>query len=216
MEKPIYYAGIAEKYYNLACPSYAQNGYDKNVLLDIQTEKCIFVSGDVKPGENELLFRCKRSGGETLTTLKTPHQPKSNNHSNWTENKTYAADIHPTTWDNGKEATFAYIPDAIYNQFPKTVKVANLDTFLCKCMEIDAYECNPYEILEIVDSLSTVNSPFGVPTEYVRIPITHNELNGELVFHILYFEKLETGIVATFEFTGIEYEDQPTPDTDEF
>ena len=36
MEKPIYYAGIAEKYYNLACPSYAQNGYDKNVLLDIQ------------------------------------------------------------------------------------------------------------------------------------------------------------------------------------
>ena len=216
MEKPIYYAGIAEQYYNSACPPYAQNGYDQNILLDVQTEKCILVSGDVKPDENELLFRCKRSGGETLTTLKTPHQPKSNKKSSRTENKTYAGDIHPTTLDNGKEATFAYIPDVIYNQFPMTIKVANLDAFLSKCMELDASECNPYEILEIIDNLSTINSPFGVPTEYVRVPIIHNELKGELVFHFLYFEKLEAGIVATFEFTGLEYEDQPNLDINEF
>ena len=72
----MYYADVAEGYYNAACPSHAQNGYEKNVLLDTETEECIFVPGEVTPEEDELIFRCRRTKGITVTTLKTPKREK--------------------------------------------------------------------------------------------------------------------------------------------
>ena len=214
MEKTMYYAGIAEQYYNSACPPYAQNGYDKNILLDIQTEKCIFVSGDVKPKDNELLFRCKRSGGETFTTLKTPHQKREKvKDASPTGNPIYEGKLARTTWDEDKEETFAYVPEGkhyfLYNEVPMSVKVVNLDAFLNKCMEMDNRECNPYEFLQVLDCMSTVQAPFGVPAEYMRIPVKHDGAEGSMVFHFLYYEQLKAGLVATFEFTGIEMEKQP-------
>ena len=72
----MYYAGLAEEFYHSACPNHTMNGYEKNVLMNVETEKCIFVSGDVQPSENELLFRIKRAHGNTVTTLKTPRKEK--------------------------------------------------------------------------------------------------------------------------------------------
>ena len=219
MEKTMYYAGIVENYYNSACPPYAKNGYDKNILLDTQTEKCIFVSGDVKPNENELLFRCKRSGGETFTTMKTPHQKREKVPAMPpTGNTIYEGRLALTTWDDGKEEIFAYVPEGkhytLYNQVPMSVKVANLDEFLSMCMEYDDRECNPYQFLQMLDCQSTVQAPFGVPAEYMRLPFKHGENCGNMVFHFLYYELLNAGLVATFEFSGIE--DTLQPDEEEY
>ena len=76
MEKVMYYADVAEEYYNTACPEHALNGYEKNVLIDTETEECLFVPGEVFPLEGELLFRCRRAKGNTITTLKTPKKEK--------------------------------------------------------------------------------------------------------------------------------------------
>ena len=42
----------------------------KNVLIDTDTERCIFISGDIELNEEQLLFRCKRSRGKTIINLK--------------------------------------------------------------------------------------------------------------------------------------------------
>lgn len=115
------------------------------------------MSGDVKPNSNELLFRCKRSGGETHTTLKTPHQKRvKDKDTSPTGNTIYEGQLGLTTWDNGKEETFAYVPSNkhyfLYNEFPKSIKVEKLDPFLNKCMEMDDRECNLYEVSQILDS----------------------------------------------------------------
>ena len=71
----MYYSELAEEYYEAACPKFAINGYEKNVLIDTDTERCIFISGDIELNEEHLLFRCKRSRGTLVEKLK---QKKNN------------------------------------------------------------------------------------------------------------------------------------------
>lgn len=205
----MYYAGIVEDYYNSARPSYTRNGYEKNVLIDTDSERCLFVSSDVLPQENELLFRLKTAGGQTYSTLKTAKSKKQEkSFAVQTANKTYKGDVQPTTWDNGKEATFCYLPDVLFNEFPMTVKVSNQDKFLSQCMQMQGRECSPYKVLEVLDRQSTVDSPFGLPLEYIHVPYEGEVGKGDFLFHFQYFERVEAGICATFEFIGFEKEDE--------
>lgn len=224
MENVMHYAGIVEEYYNAARPSYTRNGYEKNVLVDMNTEKCIFVSSEVTPQENELLFRLKTAGGQTISTLKTPKLKKSEKTAiGKSTNRTYTGDPRLISWDGYKD-TFVYLPDVLYNEFPLTVKVSNLDVFLKKNMELHGRDCYPYQLLDMLDRSATVDSPFGLPRELVRLPYQNQDGKGLFVFRFQYFEELEPStwqigparMCATFEFTGVEYLPDTTDETFDF
>lgn len=224
MENVMYYAGIVEDYYNAARPSYTRNGYEKNVLIDMETEKCIFVSGEVTPQDNELLFRLKTAGGQTISTLKTPKLKKSGKGVNGNSaNRTYEGLPNPTTWDN-QEATYVYLPDVIYNEYPMTVKVSNLDAFLKECMAMDGRNCNPYEVLDWLDRSTTTESPFGLPKECVELPFQNEKTQGVFVFRFKCFEELAPAVYdehgaymcATFDYAGTRDVKERDNDTLEF
>ena len=61
MNDIMYYSELAEEYYEAACPKFAINGYEKNVLIDTDTERCIFISGDMK---NNFFFVANVQGGK--------------------------------------------------------------------------------------------------------------------------------------------------------
>lgn len=213
MENVMYYAGIVEEYYNAARPSYTRNGYEKNVLIDKNTMKCIFVSSDVMPQDNELLFRMKTAGGQTFSTLKTPkHKKEEKTLAVVTNNRIFQGVPGATTWDGHKDV-FVYLPDILYNEYPLTVKVSNLDAFLIKSMELFGRDCNPYQVLDLLDHCSTSDSPFGLPREYNRLPFQNDHVKGLFVFRFQHYEELEptyngvdpNRMCATFEFMGVEY-----------
>lgn len=207
MDNVMYYAVIVEEYYNAARPSYTRNGYEKNVLINKDTKKCIFVPSEVTPKDDELLFRLKTAGGQTFSTLKTAQPGKKEKTVVPTTNRIFKGTPQRTTYDTYTD-TFVYTPDVIYNDFPMTIKVCNLDTFLKVFIELCGVNCNPYEMLDWLDRNSTSGSPYGLPREIVLLPYQNDHSKGVFEFRFKYFEELSPAVLdehgayicATFEF----------------
>lgn len=219
MEKAMYYADIAEQYYNAACPDHALNGYEKNVLLDMRTEKCIFVPSDVTPAPDELLVRCKRVRGNTYTTLKTPKEGKETKKRKVTGARAYEGRVCNVNYGDYKKRV-VYMPDELdYNpscRKLKALKVKNLDMYLMdtggRC---DGY-LSPYEVLAQLND--EAEADFGVMEllETYRIcnaadpeeerPTARPSDKEMYVFIFSHFEKMSDGLTeglcAVYEYTG--------------
>lgn len=215
----MYYADIAEQYYNAACPDHALNGYEKNVLLDMGTEKCIFVPSDVTPGAGELLVRCKRVRGNTYTTLKTPKAGKGDKGRKVTGARAYEGRVCDVNFGDYRKRV-VYLPGELdYNpscRRLKAVKLKNTDTYLKDTGGRPAEYLNPYEVLASLSNMA--EDDFGV-MELLETYRIHNARTDEegreyarpsdtemYVFVFSHFEKmtdgLSEGLCAVYEYTG--------------
>ena len=198
MEKTVYYAGIVEEYYNSACPDHVRNGYERNVLLDVESETCLFVSGDIQSSDDELIFRCKRTNGITHTTLKGPQRKKEKLVST---NKRYEGEVHESILNGGETATLVYQPGPLNYELVKTVKVTDLDYFLSFAMTLNEKYKSPYTVLqELEDNFK--NKEHQLCFNCVFIPYYKDNDDGDYVFEFSHFERLEEGLCAVYEFTG--------------
>lgn len=200
MSNIMYYAGIAEEYYVSACPSYVQNGYDKNVLVSTLTGKCIFVSGDVEPDENELLFRCKTAHGKPIVTQKSMKKPQPVA-KQWS--RRYEGVIRHCTYGNGKEDDFAYPPELLDYVSIQAVKLDNMDYFLHQVMALNDFKyATPFEILSRLEARAMHNDG-GLPFASLLIPYHRDEeRDGECMFNFSHYEKFESGLCVVYEYTG--------------
>ena len=195
-ENPMYYAGLVEEFYNSACPSYTRNGYEKNALIDRQTEACIFVPGDVTPSPTQLLFRCKRAQGKTIITLKST---KPKNESKKPGIRIYEAEIRLDVFD-GKERRYAYPPEAIAYEPIKTVKLTNWDYFMECAMDLGEECLRPYLVLQQMEEQFNNNSA-RLAEACVLVPYAKED--DGVHYHIFYFSHFEmtgTGVCAVYEF----------------
>lgn len=198
MGKIMYYADVAEDYYNAACPSYAQNGYEKNVLLDTETEECIFVPSEVIPEEGELLFRCRRAKGITITTLKTPKKEKKEKRNPKFNGIVRKAD--PQQYDGD---AFISLPPEIEHMLIHSVKLKNLDEFLEVAAEntCDRYK-GPYEVLHELDR-AVVNAKFDFLEECILVSYKRDpHCIGDYIFYFSHFEMIGSFLYAVYEYGG--------------
>ena len=220
----MYYAGVAEEFYNSACPNYTVNGYEKNVLMNVETEKCIFVSGDIQPSENELLFRIKRAHGNTVTTLKTPRKEKVRSAAQPVaeapaQNR-YEGIIRYTKVSEGITTNLAYRPKEIANELIYSIKVANLDEFLEQTANRNFERLSSYELLAALESMVVEDAPGGLPYEIYPIPDERFDNKGNMLYpeagyddHIFIFshyEKCKKGICAVYTYSGVEPKEPET------
>lgn len=199
MKETMYYAGIVEEYYNSACPNYSRNGYEKNALIDKQSEKCIFVPGEVMPGDDELLFRCKRANGQTIITLKTPKRKKEK--PTIPGIRRYEGEIRTEVF-NGYERSFAFPPDAIAYEPLKTAKLTNWDYFIESTMDLDDRYTRPYKVLQQLEERFCNNPP---RLAEACVFISYKEEDDGCHDHIFYFSHFEltgTGVCAVYEYAG--------------
>lgn len=219
----MFFAGIAEEFYNSACPNHALNGYEKNVLMNTSSNKCIFVSGDVLPGDDELLFRCKRIHGNTVVTLKTPYKDK---------NRETVQDVDGTSLFRRHEgivrrtkvyedtyANLVYLPELIANQYILTVKVANLDKFLEVAAGRREGHLDAYEVLKKLEYLVVYESS-GMPYESYTVSDEQYDDDGNILdcidsysvhkFIFSHYEEMKKGVCAVFSYqdTKAEYPDR--------
>lgn len=196
MGKIMYYADVAEHYYNAACPSHAQNGYEKNVLLDTETEECIFVPGEVTPEEGELIFRCRRAKGITVTTLKTPKKEKKEK-----RNPKFLGIIRKAETLYGI-ASYVSLPSEVEHMTIHSVKLSNWDDFL----EVAEDACNrykgPYEVLHELDR-AVVNAKHDLLEEGIFIAYKRDsQCTGDYIFCFSHFEIIGSLLYAVYEYGG--------------
>lgn len=197
MGKIMYYADVAEHYYNAACPSHAQNGYEKNVLLDTETEECIFVPGEVTPEEGELIFRCRRAKGITVTTLKNTQERKEGKRNPRFNGITRKADPQYYGAD-----TIISLPPEVEHMPIHSVKLSNMDKFL----EVASDSCErykgPYEVLHELDRAVVNAKPDflegGICVSYKRDPYC----SGDYIFYFSHFEMIGSVLYAVYEYGG--------------
>lgn len=196
MGKIMNYAEVVEYYYNAACPSYAQNGYEKNVLINTHTEDCIFVSGEVTPEEDELLFRCKRVRGNTFVTLKNPRKEKKEK-----QNPKYRGIIRCVESAYG-ETSCVSLPPEIEHLPIQGVKLSNPDDFLELAMTPDDDIKGPYEVLHELDrQVVWAQEGFleeGICVAYKRKPFC----SGDYIFLFSHFEMIGTELCAVYDYNG--------------
>lgn len=197
MEKVMYYAGVAEDYYNAAYPEHALNGYEKNVLIDTETEECLFVPGEVLPLEGELVFRCRRTKGITVTTLKTPKKEKKERRN--PKFNGIVQKVDPIQY--GVEA-FISLPPEIEHMRIHSVKLSNMDEFL----EVAADACDrykgPYEVLHKLDR-AVVNAKPGLLEEGICVSYKRDPYSsGDYVFFFSHFEEIGSSLYAVYEYGG--------------
>ena len=197
MGKIMYYADVAEHYYNAACPSHAQNGYEKNVLIDTDTEECIFVPGEVTPEEGELIFRCRRAKGITITTLKTPKREKKEK-----RNPKFNGIVRKVDLQQYGVEAFISLPPEIEHMCIHSIKLSNMDEFL----EVAADACDrykgPYEVLHELDRAVVNAKPDflegGICVSYKRDPYC----SGDYIFYFSHFEMIGSVLYAVYEYGG--------------
>ena len=214
----MYYAGLAEEFYHSACPNHTQNGYEKNVLMNVETEKCIFVSGDVQPSEKELLFRIKRAHGNTVTTLKTPRKekvkPADQPVSGENARRRYKGIVRKVKLYEDYTTELVYPPTEIANEVIYSIKIDNLDDFLDKTSNRDFERMSSYELLKALEYMVIEDSPTGgYPYEVYPISDERYDDKGNLlypdadydehVFVFSYFEKCKKGVCAVFTYAGV-------------
>ena len=197
-ENPMYYAGLVEEFYNSACPSYTRNGYEKNALIDRQTEACIFVPGDVTPSPTQLLFRCKRAQGKTVITLKST-KPR-------TENKKigirrYEGEIRKNIY-NGREAQYAYPPEEIAYEPLKTAKLTNWDYFMTNAMDLGSEYTRPYIVLQQLEERFCKNDArLAEAVVFISYTVEDDGYHDH-IFYFSHFELTGTGVCAVYEYAG--------------
>ena len=197
MEKVMYYADVAEEYYNIACPEHALNGYEKNVLIDTETEECLFVPGEVFPLEGELLFRCRRAKGNTITTLKTPKKEKKERRN--PKFNGIVRNVDPQ--QHGVEA-FISLPPEIEHMCIHSIKLSNMDEFL----EVAADACDrykgPYEVLHKLDR-AVVSAKSGLLEESICVSYKRDPYcSGDYIFYFSHFEMIGSVLYAVYEYGG--------------
>lgn len=196
MEKVMYYADVAEDYYNTACPEHVLNGYEKNVLIDTETEECLFVPGEVLPQEGELVFRCRRAKGITVTTLKTPKKEKKEKRS-----PRFKGIVRCVETLYG-EASYVSLPPEIEHIPIHSVKLSNMDEFLE--VAADACDCykGPYEVLHELDrAVANAKHDFleeGICVSYKR----DQQCSGDHTFYFSHFEMIGSVLYAVYEYGG--------------
>lgn len=217
----MYYAEIAEKFYNSACPSHAINGYEKNVLMDVTSEKCIFVSGDVQPSENEALFRCKRAHGDTVVTLKTPRPDKrctTNAASSGTgTRKRFEGEVHNTIVNQDETEQFVFLPSELATEIIRTLKISNMDEYLDATAFGGLSEgyLNPYEILQRLHYEAIEDTHYEHPyplLEYAISNVLYTEEGNPYTpiekrkfhrFKFSHYERMNHGVCAVFNYEGV-------------
>ena len=197
MEKVMYYADVAEDYYNTACPEHVRNGYEKNVLIDTETEECLFVPGEVLPQEDELVFRCRRAKGVTVTTLKTPKKEKKERHNPKFKGIVRKADPQQYTAE-----AFISLPPEIEHMLIHSVKLSNMDEFLeVAAAASDRYK-GPYEVLHELNRAVVNAKPGlleeGICVEYERHPYGMKDY----IFFFSHFEEIGSALYAVYEYGG--------------
>ena len=220
----MYYAEKAEEFYHSACPNHTMNGYEKNVLMNVETEKCIFVSGDVQPSENELLFRLKRAHGNTVTTLKTPRKEKVRSATQpVAENPVqhrYEGIVRYTKISEDFLTNLVYRPEEIANELIYSIKIANLDEYLNQTANRNFKRLSSYELLAALESMVVEDAPGGLPYEVYPIPDERFDNKGNMLYpesgyddHIFVFshyEKHKKGICAVYTYSGVEPKEPET------
>ena len=209
MGKIMYYADVAEHYYNAACPSHAQNGYEKNVLLDTETEECIFVPGEVTPEEGELIFRCKRAKGITVTTLKTPkREKKENNKENRFNYPKISGIIRKEKDGYGSTNTYVSTPFEMPFDTVLTTKLSNMDEFMDVAMKRHSYMRQPFEALRELEMQVQEAHP-GYLEEIISFTYRGDRTSkGEYIFKFSHFEKInDVHYCAVYDYVGSTYED---------
>ena len=197
MGKIMYYADVAEDFYNVACPSHAQNGYEKNVLIDTDTEECIFVPGEVTPEEGELIFRCRRAKGITITTLKTPKREKKEK-----RNPKFNGIVRKVDLQQYGVEAFISLPPEIEHMYIHSVKLINMDEFLEVATDANDRFKGPYEVLHELDR-AVVNAEPGYLEKGICVSYKRDPYGiGDHVFHFSYFEKIGSVLYAVYEYGG--------------
>jgi len=210
MEKMMYYAGIAENYYNAACPSHAQNGYEKNVLICIETEECIFVPGEIQPEEGQLAFRCRRTKGITVTTLKMPKNEKKKEakekHFNYPQYKgiVFTGTNNEGFYNTYIRPTFKMPYDSIL-----TTKLCNMDEFMDVALKRTMFERQPFEALRELEMQVQEVEPGYLLKEIAFTFHCDRVSKGKYLFQFSHFEKITAkNYCAVYRFMGeIDIED---------
>ena len=205
MNDIMYYSELAEEYYETACPKFAINGYEKNVLIDTDTERCIFISGDIELNEEQLLFRCKRSRGKTIINLKNNIRKAKK------EEELFPAEtrriyegklrIEKETLDDGSifENEYVLLPHELEKGTHLLTRISNLDHYLNIYTNNRAYYRDTFEILADLEK-QVANAEFGFLSKCILIPYKEE---GDVIFLFSHFEKESIGILfAVYEFNS--------------
>lgn len=203
MNDIMYYSELAEEYYETACPKFAINGYEKNVLIDTDTERCIFISGDIELNEEQLLFRCKRSKGKTIINLKNNiRKPKKVEELFPTETrKRYEGKIRieKETLIDGAifENEYILLPHELKEGSHLLTRISNLDHYLDTYTNNRAYYLDNFEILADLEK-QVANAEFGFLPKCILISYKDD---GDVIFFFSYFEEDNMGnLFAIYEF----------------
>lgn len=203
MNDIMYYSELAEEYYETACPKFAINGYEKNVLIDTDTERCIFISGDIELNEEQLLFRCKRSKGKTIINLKNNiRKPKKEEELFPAETrKIYEGKlrIEKETLDDGSifENEYVLLPHELEKGTHLLTRISNLDHYLNIYTNNRAYYRDNFEILADLEK-QVANAEFGFLPKWI---LASYKNGGDVIFLFSHFEEdNDENLFAIYEF----------------
>lgn len=199
----MYYSELAEEYYETACPKFAINGYEKNVLIDTDTERCIFISGDIELSEEQLIFRCKRSRGKTIINLKNNiKKPKKEEELFPTDTrKRYEGKIRieKETLGDGTifENEYIFLPHVLKEGFHLLTRISNLDYYLDTYANNQACYRNDFEIIADLEK-QVANAEFGFLPKCILISYKYG---GDVIFSFSHFEEDNMeNLFAIYEF----------------
>lgn len=205
MNDIMYYSGLAEEYYETACPKFAMNGYEKNVLMDTETERCIFISGDIELNEGQLLFRCKRSKGKTIINLRNNiRKPKKEEPFPREERKIHKGKlrIEKETLDDGSifENEYVLLPHELKEGTHLLTRISNLDRYLNFYFNNRACYRNTFEILADLEK-QVANAEFGFLPKWISV--SYKDL-GDVIFFFSHFEEdNKENLFAIYEFDSL-------------
>lgn len=199
----MYYSELAEEYYETACPKFAVNGYEKNVLIDVDTERCIFISGDIEQNGEQLLFRCKRSRGKTIINLKNNiRKPKEEANLFPTEARKKIEGkfrIDKETLIDGYifENEYVLLPHELEKGSHLLTRITNLAHYLDIYTNNRAYYRDSFEILADLEK-KVANAEFGFLPKCILISYKED---GDVIFLFSHFEEDSMGhLFAIYRF----------------
>lgn len=203
MERAMYFAKVAEDFYAKACPNHAQNGYEKNVLIDTKTEECIFVSSEIQPVEGELVFRCRRAKGITVTTLKTPKKEKERRREKLFNYPQIKGNVYTGKDEYGCINTLVDTPFEMPEASVLTTKLSNMNEFMDIAMRKGMFLRQPFEALRELEMRVQEAYP-GCLNETIKFTYRMNNEKGyDYIFKFSHFEKISPRqYCAVYDFIG--------------
>ena len=175
----------------------------RECVLFPDTERCIFISGDIELDEEQLLFRCKRSRGKTIINLKNNiRKAKKEEKLFPTETrKIYEGKlrIEKETLDDGSifENEYVLLPHELEKGSHLLTRISNLDHYLDTYTNNRAYYRDNFEILADLEK-QVANAEFGFLPKCILISYKDD---GDVIFFFSHFEEDNMGnLCAIYEF----------------